>query len=70
MSPTGFRWFLCAVVAVLVAIMLGVVRANAAWPAFMPDITAGTSHSASSGEEADGAPLSAWPGGAKRPAIG
>lgn len=69
MSPTGFRWFLCAVVAVLVAVMLVVVRANAAWPAFVPDITAGT-HSASSGEEADGAPLSARPGGAPGLAVG
>jgi hypothetical protein len=40
MSPTGFRWFLAAVIAVLVAIMLVAVRANAARPALMADIAA------------------------------
>jgi hypothetical protein len=70
MSSTGFRWFVCAVVAVLVAIMLVAVRANAAWPAFMPDIAAGTNHGASSGDETAGLPVSAAPDGAAGAAVG
>jgi hypothetical protein len=69
MSPAGFRWFVCAVVAVLVAVMLVVVRANAAWPAFGPDVAAGTHHSALQGEEASGLPI-ARPSRDLRPAAG
>jgi hypothetical protein len=47
MSSTGFRWFLAAVIAVLVAIMLGTIRANAAWPAHVPEIATGMTHNAS-----------------------
>jgi hypothetical protein len=36
MSPTGFRWFVSAVVAALVVIMLIIVRGNAAWIGRVP----------------------------------
>jgi hypothetical protein len=49
MSPTGFRWFVCTIVAVLVVIMLVVVRGNAAWPARAPGAGAGERHGALSG---------------------
>lgn len=69
MSPAGFRWFVCAVVAVLVAVMLVVVRANAAWPLLEPDIAPGAHHSALQGEEASGLPT-VRPGRNLRPAAG
>lgn len=42
MSPTGFRWFVCGVVAALVVIMLIVLRTNAAWDGRTPAPDGGT----------------------------
>jgi len=36
MSSSGFRWFICGVVAALVVIMLIVVRSNAEWDGRTP----------------------------------
>ena len=44
MSPAGFRWFVCLVVVALVAVMLAVVRGNAAWPSLAPDVDAARRH--------------------------
>jgi hypothetical protein len=46
MSPAGFRWFVCAVVAVLVVVMLVVLRGNGAWPIKAPELSRGEQHSA------------------------
>jgi len=69
MSPTGFRWFVCAVVAALVVVMLVVVRSNA-WPARAPTIDAGEQRGASSLAHPASAMAAALPAGAFRDGTG
>ena len=70
MSPTGFRWFVCAVIAALVVIMLVVVRGNAAWPARQPAASAGERHGAATLAGPGLVTVAARPPGAPRGAAG